>query len=853
MLPQLRVETPLFQIFPSYPLSLLSMFSSFFTRSTLSKTMVALMLTTLLSPAALAASGTLMVEAGDDQTIELGELLVIDNEASVTGFSGLSTDVTGTIDWGDNGEGEVDVATFVLDGSTLYFQGSHDYSAIGNGQYNVRFCADDIGDGVMVCDQFMITVAQPDLTASNLTLEEISPGLYQYSVDYANEGLWSVDAATAGGVNTASINGAVHTGYSWNIIAAENTLFLEAGGETLGASAFTGGIAFAEGDFIEVCVDGTEMVVESDETNNCVSTTFSLSDLIVDSVTVDSSDYSLDIAFTNTGAGDVPASATPAFDLIIEVPGDSGLPTPESYELMDYVTEDADFRVAGETMIVSIEDAEGAVADFCASEPSLEDRTWSFSVLVDSESEVTETEEGNNTYETSFDICAVGDEAAADLDITDIIVDESTGALSYVAANLGDLDVDYTADAYGDTDIYIDADFDDSDVEVDYSYLWVDEVNAGNWTGEFFLAGGTETIDSGVILTPGEHTVTVCIYPAVYFGETAYGFENCETETFTVGEALLPDLVIESVIYNADQTLHFMVSNQGTAALTSEQAVYLSLYDQTSGSGVAVEEFLLSDYGVDYMSIGGSVEFNSTYTLPVLPTTILAVVDPMGDITELTESVFEANYYRATFGETGSGSDGSSSGSVPAPAGSGSGSSNGGSSNNNDNDEEDEDVVLTEEELDSCADLAFTDVSEDDEAYEAIYAMWCAGVIHGKDATHFAPADYIKRDEVTKIVGRFFGYVTTAHEDIPEVTETSYEDVSVDEPLAYYVETLTEEGYFVEEALNEEFRPHEDMTYGEIVDLLNEIGEEEVSMEGYEEDDSVSRGNFMDMLYTFFQ
>ena len=189
-------------------------------------------------------------------------------------------------------------------------------------------------------------------------------------------------------------------------------------------------------------------------------------------------------------------------------------------------------------------------------------------------------------------------------------------------------------------------------------------------------------------------------------------------------------------------------------------------------------------------------------------------------------------------------------------SGQGGGSGSGRSHNSDDSIVElssDEDVVLTEDEMETCGTMTFTDVSEDSPYYDSVYALWCDGVIHGRSATIFAPEDNVHRDEASKIIARLFGFVTMAHSDIPEVTETSYSDVSTDEPLVYYIETLTDEGMYEEELSENEFRPHEDMTFEEVIDLIEDASGKTVTDIGVLDADITKRGGFVDFALSLFE
>ncbi len=648
-------------------------------------------------------------------------------------------------------------------------------------------------------------------------------------------------------------------------------------------------MTLADGDVVELCIDTDDWVSESDETNNCVSETFVdptsealLPDLTVDSISIDPVDYSLDIAVRNMGSGDVGEDADPVMNLTITLP-DEVTPSSTDFDLESYVTEDADFRLAGETMVVSMPWANESMTfpEYCESVTD-EDSTWDFGTLVDSGEVVLESDETNNIYGVTFNICADVEESGAtlpDFFVSDVyawqfstesfvqvedIPAESDPADYVLYFDVSNQGTDATVASL--TDLKLDLCNVDCSTATLPPYL-VEHDFAFLGDSDVLTSGGTSTdnaeeIYTGEVDVSGVTTFEYCVDESDYLLESdesnnCISFDNPFFVATDGGEeeVTYPDLVIESVTLNADNTLHFVVSNQGTGTVDTELLVPLYFYDQTNGDGTPDDSFYLNDYGSDYATVGGTVEFDSMYAVPGLPVTILAVVDPANDVVELTDDVFESNYYRATFGEESSGG-GSSGGTVRG--GGSSHHSSGGSSSSSTTDTTpvettSEEVVLTEEEVAACGEMTFTDVTVDTEGYDAIYQLWCEGVLHGRDAEHFAPNDEVKRDEATKIVTRLFGFVTTAHEDLPQVTETSYSDVSTDEALAYYIETATDEGFFTEEELVGEFRPHEDMTYSEAQSLLTNASGREVTVEGYEATDTMTRGVFVDLVLGFFQ
>ena len=179
--------------------------------------------------------------------------------------------------------------------------------------------------------------------------------------------------------------------------------------------------------------------------------------------------------------------------------------------------------------------------------------------------------------------------------------------------------------------------------------------------------------------------------------------------------------------------------------------------------------------------------------------------------------------------------------------------------------EEDQEVILTEGEEADCSAMAFTDVSDDMAFFDSLCSFWAADVIHGKDSYTFDPEDMIRRDEASKVFTRLFGYVSESYDETPAVEESSFVDVDPEtEVLAYYMEVAAEEDLMeidVDSVKNEEgeivdaayFRPHEGMTVGEIVNTLDVITGKDTGAtleeEGYDSEDTMTRGSFVDFLF----
>lgn len=201
--------------------------------------------------------------------------------------------------------------------------------------------------------------------------------------------------------------------------------------------------------------------------------------------------------------------------------------------------------------------------------------------------------------------------------------------------------------------------------------------------------------------------------------------------------------------------------------------------------------------------------------------------------------------------------------------------------------EEDQEVILTEDEETEeeeelgeeevyCSGMTFTDVDEEDEAYDSICLLWSMDVIHGKTETIFDPDDVIRRDEAAKVFTRLFDYVEESYGETPDLTESQLVDVNQDDPLAYYVEVATDENVMDYYTANQEtgesdgwyFEPHEAMTVDDIQESLMVVtgvyeadeGEEEYMDPAIEEigdyaraedPDTMTRASFVDMLIQF--
>lgn len=440
----------------------------------------------------------------------------------------------------------------------------------------------------------------------------------------------------------------------------------------------------------------------------------------------------------------------------------------------------------------------------------------------------------------------------ADMDITDISVATSTNEIFYTAANLGTLDVDYTLEA-GTTSVYVDYNEEDGSFSASYFYDWNTEMAAGSWVGTFFNAGGSETINSGIVLSDAPHTIMVCIERAALYGEFAYGLDNCEIESFDLTPVFMVEAGVEEGI-GFGNTYNLAAYTEGASSLTSSTVDW--------GDGSAVESTTQTVDG-ERINLGASHLYDH-------PETFAITVCANNGSEELCDS-FKLSIVGNS---SGGGSSGSSSVTLAGDddeeeATTDTATTDGSTEESTDDetvDETDQEVILSgDDEAADCSAMMFEDITEGDDFYDAVCEMWAADVIHGKTATFFDLEDVIRRDEAAKIFTRLFGYVTEAYGETPEVEESSFVDVEASDPLAYYVEVATTEeimepdtdsveneaGEVVDES---SFRPHDAMTASEIADSLetilgdNEAGET-LDAEGYEVDSTMTRGGFLNFLF----
>lgn len=558
-----------------------------------------------------------------------------------------------------------------------------------------------------------------------------------------------------------------------------------------------------------------------------------LPDLIVSSATL-GSDNSLNFVVSNTGLGNVDTALFPDLNFIFDF---------TSADLSDSTTvvipiDDAggaDYRTAGlsSTIVLPTE----SEAPGC---------TMYFLLVADGNGEVTESDETNNEYRGSFDFCTT-----------------DSGIDLYTENNdtIHDLIMDFEVGNQGDTSVPLS--FIDDDLGTNYFYLDGVYVRQARWfwhtAGSYIYtaAGGLQIryfpfyyIPSLSTMSFGTHTAMHCIDATGVVSELDET-NNCDTTTFELTE--LPDLYSLVNQYNtSSNTVDFTLGNVSNVSVLN----WYGNYTVSMNGVVALTQDWFTDSDSSYVNALTSRSLSYTFDPELLvegTNTIEVCMDQAYNIAESDEenncSSFEFSTLVEETPDTGDSTDSVSSTDSSNTSGGGGvvPNSHHSSSSSTTGSEGSQDVTLSSDDTSECAPMTFTDVTADTVGYDAILQLWCMGVVHGRDSAHFVPEDSIKRDEVSKIVARLFGYVTVAPEALPVPTEAYFTDMSLMEALVYYVQDLTDEGFYAAEKTAAVFRPHDYMTAAEIADLLTQatgktVTEEDVA--AYKGGDTMSRGSF---------
>lgn len=150
----------------------------------------------------------------------------------------------------------------------------------------------------------------------------------------------------------------------------------------------------------------------------------------------------------------------------------------------------------------------------------------------------------------------------------------------------------------------------------------------------------------------------------------------------------------------------------------------------------------------------------------------------------------------------------------------------------------------------ACGDLPFTDVEAENDSYDNIYDFWCSDIIHGRTAVLFMPEAPVLRSEVSKVVALLFAFVDKDAD--MELNITSYSDLSIMNPLAYYIQKLTDAGIYAGYP-DKTFKPNQDMTVYEIEKTLSKILDEDIDVVEYEDTDTMAREDFLDFVRELYE
>lgn len=465
-------------------------------------------------------------------------------------------------------------------------------------------------------------------------------------------------------------------------------------------------------------------------------------------------------------------------------------------------------------------------------------------------------------------------EALPDLIISDISLDEM-GSLSYVITNQGEEYV-YNYESVQDQ---LTISYPDGSEGIFDTLPYLTDLT-------FSQPSGYSTIDAVTFSEAGIYSVTICSDSLEAVLESSED-NNCLTEEFDFAgygdqpedpelpepePDLLPDLTISDIYLDTNNVLYYEITNLGLAYVED----YGSVVDSVVITNPDSSEFsFTSNPGLSDVTFSQPLA-SSTVTLNSLSETgsysVRICTDSTGVIQEESENnnCMTATLEVAGVDESGDdqqpaddGSDTPSEDTTPAPVYGGGGTSapasGGGSASDDSADdaadsavygggalETEEDVTLAsdEETLEEvCGAWAFTDIDENASYYDSIYEAWCNNIIHGRSATEFAPEDAILRGEVAKVVAGVFGYAP-----VSGLTETSYSDLSVDNPLAPYIESLTDAG-LLEGYGDGTFHSDQAIIESEVEALVGRVMGEDVDASAYvEEDGTIKRGNFMEFI-----
>ncbi len=455
-----------------------------------------------------------------------------------------------------------------------------------NGSHTVMACIDpnEVVDESDETNNCMEITFQADLVLDDIYLNDSD----LLTVQVSNQGNTSVDLETEDGftyIYIDDMDDPVYT-YKWSNLADQD--FLEVGGVS-----DLQPLVMDESHTVYACVDATEVVDESDETNNCMEVTFE-ADLAVTDVTLDDSSI-LTIELSNLGN--------------LNVDPESGGRVYVYVDDMDSPVKNYDWSLLADQDFLEV----GGVSYMQTH--SLDSDVHDVRVCVDATDVVAETDEDNNCFDVTF---------GADLTVTDVYL--SGSLLSIDLANLGNIDIDPT-ETQGSIYIYVD------DMEnPEKTYNWNTLANQ-----DFLNAGGTSTMQP-MTLEAGTHDVLVCVDALDTVVETDET-NNC----FEV--SLGPDLTVTDVYRTESNVLSIDLTNIGTVDVSPSTTGYVYIYiDDMDDAEYKYNWTMIDDNS--FLDIGGE----TTISPQVLEGDheVMACVDATDTVSELDE---DNNCMSVTLGE----------------------------------------------------------------------------------------------------------------------------------------------------------------------------------------------------------
>ncbi|MBT7484645.1 hypothetical protein HN680_07775, partial [Candidatus Peregrinibacteria bacterium] len=448
--------------------------------------------------------------------------------------------------------------------------------AVLNGSHTVMACIDarEMVNESDETNNCMTVTFQADLVLENVYLEE---GTDKLTIQVSNQGNTSVDLETEDGFTYIYIDDMNDPAYTYKWSNLNDQDFLEIGGVSELQP-----LVMDESHTVYACVDATDVVDESDETNNCMEVTFE-ADLAVTDVYLDNGVLTTELS--NLGTLDVdPESGGRVYIYVDD---------------MESPLKNYDWSLLNDQAFLEV----GGVSELQSH--SLDSNVHDVMVCVDPTDVVAETDEENNCMEVTF---------GADLTVTDVYL--SGTLLSIDLANLGNIDVDPT-ETQGSIFIYVD------DMETpEKTYNWNTLAN-----NDFLDAGGTSTMQP-MNLEEGAHDIYVCVDATDVVTETD---ETNNCFEITLG----PDLTVTDVYEDESGLLSVDLTNIGTVDVSGSTVGYVYIYiDDLEDAKYKYNWTMLDDD--DFLNVG-EVSTIQPMVLDGEEHTIMACVDATDTVAELDE------------------------------------------------------------------------------------------------------------------------------------------------------------------------------------------------------------------------